>query len=293
MAKVNSAPLILRGREVADEVLKSVTSEINQLKAQGKRLPGLAVVLVGNNPASHTYVTNKEKACIKLGIHSEIHKLTASTSEPEVAKLIKSLNNNNKIDGILIQLPLPSHIKIENIIEHLDPNKDIDGLHPYNLGKLFSLQNCLTPCTPLGIMEMLKYYSINVSGMSATVIGRSTLVSKPVSMLLLRENATVTITHSKTENIEEITKSADILICAIGKPKLVKKHWIKSNAVVIDVGINKINENGIEKICGDVDFEDVSTDCQAITPVPGGIGPVTIAMLMKNTLQAYKIRTNI
>lgn len=290
MIKVNSTPLILDGREVATEVLKTIRIEINKLKLEQARLPGLAVILVGENPASQVYVRNKEKTCIELGIYSEVHKLPSSTSESELIKLIESLNNNNNIDGILVQLPLPIHIKSEKVIKYLDPNKDVDGLHPYNLGSLLSSQNCLKPCTPQGVIKILKHYSINLSSMNVVVIGRSTLVGKPLLMLLLSENATVTVAHSKTGNIEEISRSADVLVCAIGKAKLVKKHWVKPDAIVIDVGINKIYENGIQKIVGDVDFESVSPICQAITPVPGGIGPVTIAMLMANTLEAYKAR---
>ena len=293
MSKVNftsSTPLLLNGREVAFEVLEKVKNEINLLRAKNKRAPGLAVILVGENPASYTYVKNKEKKCIELGIYSEVHRLEASISEKELIKLVESLNNNKNIDGILIQLPLPDHIKAEKIIEHIDPAKDVDGLHPYNLGNLFSGYKSLMPCTPQGVMEILKHYSINISGALAVVIGRSTLVGKPLATLLLQGNATVTVTHSKTINIEDISRSADILISAIGKPKLVTKDWVKSNAIIIDVGINQIHENGTTKLVGDVDFESVSSICKAITPVPGGVGPVTIAMLMSNTLLAYKMR---
>lgn len=290
MVKVNSTPLILNGREVAAEVLEGARNEINHLKSQNKRIPGLAVILVGDNPGSHTYVRNKEKTCIELGLYSEVHKLPANISEIELVKLIASLNHNNKIDGILVQLPLPVHIKSENIINQLNPDKDIDGLHPYNLGKLLSGQKCLVPCTPKGVIQILKHYSINIKGVHAVIMGRSNLVGKPLSILLLQENATVTVTHSKTKNLEEITRSADILICAIGSAKLVKKDWVKSNAVIIDVGINKVSEaeSNNSKLVGDVDYEDVFNMCRAITPVPGGVGPVTIAMLISNTLEAYK-----
>ena len=283
-------PLILNGRLVADEVLKSTASEIELLKSQNKRIPGLAVILIGDNPASHTYVKNKEIACKKLGIYSEVHHMKTNISEGEVISLINSLNSNKKIDGILVQLPLPTHIKTEKVIDSIDPNKDVDGLHPYNLGKLMRGQRTLAPCTPQGVIEILNHYSVNLNGMSAVVIGRSTLVGKPLSILLLERNATVTITHSKTNNVEKIAKTADILISAIGRPKLITKNWIKPGAIVIDVGINKINENGTNKLVGDVDYDNVSSICQAITPVPGGVGPVTIAMLMANTLKAYKER---
>ncbi len=287
---VNSKPLILNGRLVADEVQKNIISEIEILKSQQKRVPGLAVVLIGNDPASQIYVKNKDIACKKLGLYSEVHNLPSTISESEVLNLISSLNFNNKIDGILIQLPLPNHLNKEKILDSIDPTKDVDGLHPYNLGKLMRGDKTLTPCTPQGVIEILKHYSINISGCSAVVIGRSILVGKPVSILLANENATVTIAHSKTKNIEEVAKNADILISAIGKPKLITKNWIKDGAIIIDVGINRLQENGVNKLVGDVDFENVNQLCKAITPVPGGVGPVTIAMLMSNTLKAYKER---
>lgn len=290
MTKTNSTSLILNGRVVADEVLKRVRNEILELKNQNKRTPGLSVILVGDNPASHTYVKNKEKTCHELGIYSEVHRLPTDISDSEVFNLIDSLNNNQNIDGILVQLPLPIHLKSDKLINHLNPDKDVDGLHPSNLGKLLSGQDCLKPCTPLGVIEILKHYSINLAGMNSVIIGRSTLVGKPLSLLLLKANSTVTIVHSKTANIEEVSRTADILICAAGKAKLVKSHWVKPSAIVIDVGINKIHENNNSKLVGDVDFESVSQVCQAITPVPGGVGPVTIAMLMANTLTAYKAR---
>ena len=293
MAKVNSKPLILNGRLVADEVLKNTASEIELLKSQGKRVPGLAVILVGDNPASCIYVKNKEIAAKKLGICSEIHYMQTNVSESEVINLINLLNLNKKIDGILVQLPLPVHINTEKIINSTVPNKDVDSLHPYNLGKLMRGEKTLTPCTPQGVIEILNHYSIDITGMSAVIIGRSTLVGKPLSMLLLGKNATVTIAHSKTNNLEELARSADLLISAIGKPKLITKNWIKPDAIVIDVGINRIFENGISKLVGDVDYDNVSSVCKAITPVPGGVGPVTIAMLMSNTLKAYKERDKV
>ena len=290
MTKTNSKPLILNGRLVADEVLKNIVHEIKLLKSQNKRTPGLAVVLVGDNPASSTYVKNKEIICKKVGIYSEVHKIQANISENEILSLINSLNANKKIDGILVQLPLPIHLKAEKVISSIAPDKDIDGLHPYNLGKLITGYKTIAPCTPQGVMEILDYYSINISGLSAVVIGRSTLVGKPLSILLLERNATVTIAHSKTDNIEAIAKRADILVAATGKPKLITKDWIKPDAIIIDVGINRISKNGTSKLVGDVDYDNVSSMCKAITPVPGGVGPVTIAMLMTNTLKAYKER---
>ncbi|OGI20573.1 MAG: bifunctional 5,10-methylene-tetrahydrofolate dehydrogenase/5,10-methylene-tetrahydrofolate cyclohydrolase [Candidatus Melainabacteria bacterium RIFCSPHIGHO2_02_FULL_34_12] len=293
MTKPNTTPLILNGKEVSEQIITKIKAEVSNIHSKNKRPPGLSVILVGDNPASHVYVNNKEKACIKIGLHSEVHRLPANTSEEELIDIIKSINKNNAIDGILVQLPLPIHIKAEKIIEIIDPAKDIDGLHPYNLGKLLSGQKCLVPCTPLGVIEILKYYSINIRGMNAVIIGRSTLVGKPLSLLMLNENATVTVAHSKTDNIDGISRTADILISAVGKAKLVKKNWVKPNAIVIDVGINKTLENNKSLLVGDVDFEDVKSNCKAITPVPGGVGPVTVAMLMSNTLQAYKINNNV
>ena len=282
--------LILDGKKVAEKILSDVSNEINLLKSRNKRIPGLAVILIGNNLASHTYVKNKEKACKKIGLYSEIHCFNSEVSQKEVINLINSLNKNEKIDGILVQFPLPPHISLESIFENLEPKKDVDGLHPYNLGKLAAGQKLLVPCTPKAIIEILNYYSINITGLHTIVIGRSNLVGKPLSLLLLENNATVTVVHSKSKNIENITRTGDILICAIGKPNLVTQNWVKPGAIIIDVGINKILINNEAKIVGDVDFKSVSSVCQAITPVPGGVGPVTVAMLLANTLEAYKLR---
>jgi methylenetetrahydrofolate dehydrogenase (NADP+)/methenyltetrahydrofolate cyclohydrolase len=290
MEKISTNPIILNGRDVADEVLKKLEGDIKSIKATNKRLPGLAVILIGDNPASKTYVSNKEKMCKKTGINSQVYKLPTETSEKELLLLIDKLNNDNGIDGILLQLPLPIHLKFEKIITHLNPLKDVDGLHPENLGKLLSNQECLKPCTPIGVIKILKHYSIDIAGMNVVIIGRSILVGKPLSMLLLSENATVTVAHSKSENIEKIAKSGDLLIAAAGKAGLIKRGWVKNDAIVIDVGINKIYENGTSKLVGDVLFDEVSSICKAITPVPGGVGPVTIAMLMSNTIQAYNNR---
>ena len=289
MNKTNTTPLILNGHEVSHAIRNKIQNNINELKKQNKRMPGLAVVLVGENPSSITYVKNKEKACKEIGIYSEVHKLETSIKETDLIKHINALNNNKNIDGIIVQLPLPIHIKQENIIKTVDPNKDVDGLHPINLGKLISGEKGFIPCTPLGVIEILKHYSINIEGMHAVVVGRSNLVGKPLSILLLSQNATVTTTHSKTNNLEEITKQADILISAIGKPKLIKRNFVKEDAIIIDVGINRIYENDLPKLVGDVDFESVKDICQAITPVPGGVGPVTVSMLLSNTLLAYNL----
>ena len=289
MNKTHTTPLILNGHEVSHAIRNKIQNNINELKKQNKRMPGLAVVLVGENPSSITYVKNKEKACKEIGIYSEVHKLETSIKETDLIKHINALNNNKNIDGIIVQLPLPIHIKQENIIKTVDPNKDVDGLHPINLGKLISGEKGFIPCTPLGVIEILKHYSINIEGMHVVVVGRSNLVGKPLSILLLSQNATVTTTHSKTNNLEEITKQADILISAIGKPKLIKRNFVKEDAIIIDVGINRIYENDLPKLVGDVDFESVKDICQAITPVPGGVGPVTVSMLLSNTLLAYNL----
>ena len=290
MDKTKTNPLILDGKAYAKEILHHIKSEVDILKLQNKRMPGLAVILVGENPSSITYVNNKEKKCKENGIYSEVHRLPTNITEKELLSVIDLLNRNSLIDGIITQLPLPFHIKTEKITEYISPGKDVDGLHPYNIGKLISGQEGLKPCTPKGILGILKHYSINLEGMSTVVIGRSHLVGKPVSLLLLNEHATVTMTHSKTKNLQDLTRSANLLICAIGKPKLIKKDWVKKDAIIIDVGINIIHENGKPILVGDVDFDDVSSVCKAITPVPGGIGPVTVAMLLANTLEAYKKR---
>ena len=289
MNKTHTTPLILNGHEVSHAIRNKIQSMINELKKQNKRMPGLAVVLVGENPSSITYVKNKEKACNEIGIYSEVHKLETSISETDLIKHINVLNNDKNIDGIIVQLPLPIHIKQGNIIKTVNPNKDVDGLHPVNLGKLISGEKGFVPCTPLGVIEILKHYSINIEGMHAVVVGRSNLVGKPLSILLLGQNATVTTAHSKTNNLEEVTKKADILVSAIGKPKLIKRNFVKEDAIIIDVGINRIYENDGPKLVGDVDFESVKDICQAITPVPGGVGPVTVSMLLSNTLLAYNL----
>ena len=286
---IDSSPLLLNGREVANEVLKNIKVEIDKVKTAGiKRLPGLAVLLIGDDPASQTYVTNKERASNKLGIYSEVYRLKSTVSEKELIEKIKQLNYDKRIDGILLQLPLPKQLNPQKLINEIDPQKDVDGLHPINLGKLMAGQPCLKPCTPLGVIEILKHYSIDITGLQTVIIGRSILVGKPLAMLLLEKNASITVLHSKSKNIDKATKNADLLISAIGKPQIVKRSWIKEGAIVIDVGINKVVEDGANKLTGDVDFNNVKDICKAITPVPGGVGPVTIAMLMLNTLEAYK-----
>ena len=257
---------------------------MEELSQRGKQT-GLAVVLVGDDSASKVYVRNKEKACEEVGIYSEVHRLSANTSEEELLKLINELNENDKIDGILVQLPLPKHLDDKVIIDNIKPEKDVDAFHPSNVGKIMIGDYDFLPCTPAGIMELIHESGVEVDGKTCVVIGRSNIVGKPMSMLLLHENGTVTTCHSHTKNLAEVTKSADILVAAVGIPKFVKADMVKPGAVVIDVGMDR-DENG--KLCGDVDFNEVEPVAGAITPVPGGVGPMTIAMLMRNTVTASK-----
>lgn len=247
--------------------------------------PGLAVVIVGNDSASQVYVANKEKACTELGMYSEKHALPEDTTEEELLALVDRLNNDPKIHGILVQLPLPKHLDDKLIINHILPEKDVDAFHPVNVGKIMIGDFDFVPCTPAGVMELIKESDVSVEGKECVVIGRSNIVGKPMSMLLLHQNGTVTICHSRTKDLKEVTKKADILVAAVGIPKFVKADMVKPGAVVIDVGMDR-DENG--KLCGDVDFAEVAPIAGAITPVPGGVGPMTIAMLMRNTLTAAK-----
>lgn len=248
-------------------------------------IPGLAVVIVGEDPASKVYVANKEKACEELGFYSEKHALPSETTEEELLSLIDKLNNDKKIHGILVQLPLPKHLDDKLIINHILPEKDVDAFHPVNVGKIMIGDFDFVPCTPAGIMELIKESGVSAEGKECVVIGRSNIVGKPMSMLLLHQNGTVTICHSRTKNLGDVTRRADILVAAVGIPNFVKANMIKPGAVVIDVGMNR-DENG--KLCGDVDFNEAESVAGAITPVPGGVGPMTIAMLMRNTLTAAK-----
>ena len=252
--------------------------------------PGLAVIIVGNDPASRVYVNNKKKACAEVGFLSEEYALPEDTTQGELLAIIEKLNNNPQINGILCQLPLPKHIDEKAIINSISPLKDVDAFHPSNVGKIMIGDYHFLPCTPAGVMELIHSAGIDVCGKKCVVIGRSNIVGKPMSMLLLHENGTVTICHSKTENLKEICSNADILVAAVGKPKFVKADMVKAGAVVLDVGVNR-DENG--KLCGDVDFAEVEPKASYITPVPGGVGPMTIAMLMKNTLMAAKIQNNL
>lgn len=275
---------LINGKEISEFIKNSVKNEVEILKQQGVSV-GLAVIIVGDNPASKVYVANKEKACEALGIKSYKYALPESTTNEDLLKLIDELNLNKDIDGILCQLPLPKHLDEKIIINRILPEKDVDAFHPQNVGKIMIGDFDFLPCTPAGVIEMLKYENIDMSGKNCVVIGRSNIVGKPMSMLLLHNNATVTICHSKTKNLKEICANADILVVAIGRAKFVTADMVKEGAVVIDVGMNR-DENG--KLCGDVDFEAVKDKTAFITPVPGGVGPMTIAMLMKNTLTAAK-----
>ena len=280
---------IIDGKAVSKKVKEDVKAECEQLKAKGIT-PGLAVIIVGEDPASQVYVHNKEVACEACGFHSVKYALPAETTQEELNALIDELNEDNSINGILCQLPLPKHLDDKEVINRINPIKDVDAFHPVNVGAIMIGDYNYLPCTPAGVMELIHSTGVDVSGKKAVVIGRSNIVGKPMAMLLLHENATVEITHSKTQSLADVTKQADILVAAIGKAKFVTADMVKQGAVVIDVGINR-DENG--KLCGDVDFEGVKDKCSFITPVPGGVGPMTIAMLMKNTLTAAKLQNGV
>ena len=279
---------IIDGKKVSAEVKAQVAKETELLKSKGI-VTGLAVVIVGDDPASRVYVNNKKKACELVGFKSEEYALPAQTTQQELLDLVGTLNDKKDINGILVQLPLPEHLDEKQIIEAINPIKDVDAFNAVNVGKIMIGDYDFLPCTPAGVMEMLSYYNIPVSGKNCVVIGRSNIVGKPMAMLLLHQNGTVTICHSKTRNLNEICAGADILVAAVGIPKFVKADMVKEGAVVIDVGMDR-DENG--KLCGDVDFDDVKEKTSYITPVPGGVGPMTIATLMKNTLKACKLQNN-
>lgn len=281
--------IIIDGKKVSAQVKEQVRIETEELVKKGVK-PGLAVIIVGDDPASRVYVNNKKKACEKVGFLSKEFALPATTTQEELLALVNELNEDKEINGILCQLPLPKGLDEKAVIEAISPLKDVDAFHASNVGKIMIGDYDFLPCTPAGVMEMLHSYNIPVEGKECVVIGRSNIVGKPMAMLLLHENGTVTITHSRTKNLKEVTKRADILVAAIGKPKFVTADMVKEGAVVIDVGMDR-DENG--KLCGDVDFENVKEKCSAITPVPGGVGPMTIAVLMKNTLKACKIQNNL
>ena len=275
---------IIDGKKVSSHIKDNIAAEVKILKNKTGKTPGLAVVLVGDDPASAVYVKNKNKTCKNIGFQSFEHILPKNTSEDKLLNLINELNNDDQVNGILVQLPLPSHISSKKVLVAINPQKDVDGFHLENVGRLVTGNSLFKPCTPAGIIQLLDEYKIEIEGKNAVIIGRSNIVGKPVSFLLLERNATVTICHSRTKDLPSITRSADILIAAIGKPNFVSLDMVKNNAVVIDVGINRLDG----KLVGDVDFASVSKQASLITPVPGGVGPMTIAMLMENTLQAFK-----
>ena len=280
---------IIDGKKVSAQVKEQVAVETKELISKGIT-PGLAVILVGEDPASRVYVNNKKKACELVGFKSEEFNLPETTSQDELLSLVEKLNNRRDINGILCQLPLPEGLDENAVIEAISPLKDVDAFNKQNVGRIMIGDYDFLPCTPAGIMEMLHAYNISVDGKKCVVIGRSNIVGKPMGMLLLHENGTVTICHSHTKNLKEITSDADILVAAVGKPKFVTADMVKDGAVVIDVGMDR-DENG--KLCGDVDFENVKDKCSYITPVPGGVGPMTVAVLMKNTLKAARLQNGL
>ncbi|KMP25025.1 5,10-methylene-tetrahydrofolate cyclohydrolase [Bacillus cereus] len=276
--------VIIKGNEVAEKKRAQLTEEVVKLKEQGI-VPGLAVILVGEDPASRSYVKGKEKGCEQVGIYSELIELPETITEERLLAEIDRLNSDDRINGILVQLPLPKHIEEKAIIERISPEKDVDGFHPISVGRMMTGQDTFLPCTPHGIVELVKETNLDISGKHVVVIGRSNIVGKPVGQLFLNENATVTYCHSKTQNMKELTKLADILIVAVGRPKLITADYMKEGAVVIDVGVNRL-ETG--KLCGDVDFDNVLDVAGYITPVPKGVGPMTITMLLHNTVESAK-----
>ena len=273
---------IINGKEIAQAVRQEIRQEVEDLKAKGF-VPGLAVILVGDNPASQTYVRNKEKTCLDLGMHSVLIKKPATLSQEELIENINELNQDDSIHGILVQLPLPNHIDEKAIIEAISPDKDVDGFHPINIGRMMTGQRAFLPCTPYGVMVMLQHINYDLEGKHVVVVGRSNIVGKPQAQLMLNANATVTICHSKTKDLAYYTKQADVIVAAVGKRNTITADHIKEGAVIIDVGMNR-NDEG--KLCGDVDYEGVLEKASYVTPVPGGVGPMTITMLMKNTVQS-------
>ena len=277
---------ILDGKSVSAEIRGQVKARVDALRAVGGRRPGLAVVLVGENPASQVYVRNKQKACAEVGFHSELHALDADVSAKDLLALIDDLNARESIDGILVQLPLPAHMDEEAIIERILPTKDVDGFHPYNVGRLVLRMPLLRPCTPKGVMTMLGRTGRSLSGLDAVIIGQSNIVGRPMALELLAARCTITVCHSRTKDLAEKVRAADIVVAAVGRPRFVPGDWVKEGALVIDVGINRTEDGKLE---GDVDFESVAERAAWITPVPGGVGPMTIASLLENTLQAARL----
>lgn len=278
------AAKIIDGKAISTKMKEAMKAEVAALEAKGIK-PGLAVVLVGENPASVVYVRNKGKACGEVGIHSVEHKIPAETTEAELLALIDQLNNDPKINGILVQLPLPKHINEKRVLDAISPTKDVDGFHPFNVGKLAVGEALFPPCTPFGVIKMLEYAGVSMEGKDAVVVGRSNIVGKPVALMLLQKNATVTVTHSKTKDLKEVCRRADILVAAIGKANFVTADMVKPGAAVIDVGINRLDDG---KLVGDVDYAPSAEVAGWITPVPGGVGPMTITMLLYNTINSAK-----
>ena len=279
--------MIIDGKKIAENLRETLKKQIQQIPSNQPK-PGLTVILIGEDPASQIYVRNKEKFANEIGINSKVLRFDSSITEEALTKEIHKLNQDREVHGILVQLPLPKHFNSKNIINQIEPSKDVDGFHPINVGNLSSGNDALVPCTPYGCYLLLKEVISDFNGLNAVVIGRSNINGKPMTQLLLKENCTVTITHSKTKNLKNICQGADILVASVGIAKLVKQDWVKSDCVVIDVGINRIEENGSKKLVGDVDFENVKDKVKAITPVPGGVGPMTISCLLQNTLKAYQ-----
>ena len=276
---------VINGKEIAATMRGGIAEEVKLLKEKNGITPGLAVVLVGEDPASKVYVGMKEKACNEAGFYSSEHKLKEDAAEEELITLIKSLNEDDKIHGILVQLPLPSHINETRVLETISPSKDVDGFHPYNVGSLVVGKAAFKPCTPFGIIKMLEHIGTDIEGKHAVVVGRSNIVGKPIALMLLEKNATVTVCHSRTKDLKGTVQQADIVIAAVGRPEMIKGDWIKEGAIVIDVGVNRV---GDKKLVGDVEYEAASKVASAITPVPGGVGPMTITMLLYNTLLSAK-----
>lgn len=288
--------ILIDGKKVAAEIRNELKEKITQLKNEGKNVPGLVAIIVGDDPASHIYVSSKSKACEEIGMKSKIEKLNSDITENDLLNLIKSYNQNHEFHGILVQLPLPKHINEDNVIETISPKKDVDGFHPVSVGHLVIGKDTFASCTPAGIQELLLRYNIQTEGKHLVVVGRSNIVGKPIANIMLQKakgaNSIVTIVHSAAKDIAYYTRQADILVAAIGKPEMIKADMVKDGVVVIDVGINRIDDSTKPKgyrIVGDVDFENVSKKASFITPVPGGVGPMTIAMLLSNTFKAYKL----
>ena len=277
---------IIDGKEIAGRLRETIAADVAEVKKQGTT-PGLAVVLVGDDPASRVYVSMKEKACAQAGIFSDEHKLPAGTTEAQLLALIGELNRDPRIDGILVQLPLPDHIDEGKVLEAISPAKDVDGFHPYNVGRLVTGNPLFQPCTPYGVMKMLDAIGVDLSGKEVVVVGRSNIVGKPVALMCLARHATVTVCHSRTRDLPAKVRAADVVIAAVGRPEMIKGDWIKEGAVVIDVGVNRV---GDKKLVGDVEFEAARQRASAITPVPGGVGPMTITMLLYNTVESAKRR---